>query len=156
MSTRHEQETHDGPADTTEDRRPWWCASAVRSWDQGNGGPEAQHTKDGRECQLPPIGIDHEKEIVMTIQNAATPSISTLDPWRDVTVHVTFKTSDPMNITEIAVDPYPTDNGCLLQLLDAAIIRLGAYREALIEAEEEDRGPLPAPAPSVPWSAWGR
>jgi len=96
------------------------------------------------------------EETHMTTRIAATSSVSVLDPWRDVTVHVTFRTIDPINVTEIVVDPHPTDNGCLLQLLDAAIIRLGAYREALIEAEEEDRGPLPAPAPSVPWSAWGR
>jgi len=91
----------------------------------------------------------------MTIQTAATPSISPLDPWRDITVHVTFKTIDPITSTEIVVDPYPDDD-CLLHLLDAAITRLQAYREALIEAEEEDRGPLPTPTLPVPWHAWGR
>jgi len=119
-------------------------------------GPQAQQTKDGRELTLPSIGINHEKRIVMTIQTAATPSISPLDPWCDVTVHVTFKTIDPITSTEIVVDPYPADDDCLLHLLDAAITRLQAYREALIEAEEEDRGPLPAPTLPVPWHAWGR
>lgn len=156
MSTLHEQEEHDGSADATDDRRPLRGEATARPWDQGNGGPQAQHIESGRELTLPPTYIDHEKRIVMTNQFAATPSISTLDPWRDMTVQVTFRTVDPIHSTEVVIDPYPTDDGCLLQLLDATITRLRAYREALLEAEEEDREPLPASARPVPWYAWGR
>lgn len=156
MSTQHEQEEHDGSADAAGDRRSRCGAATARPWDQGNGGPQAQHTEGGRELTLPPICIDHEKEIVMTNHSAVTPSISTLDPWRDMTVQIMFRTVDPIHSTEVVVDPYPTDDGCLLQLLDATITRLRAYREALLEAEEEDREPLPASARPVPWYAWGR
>ncbi len=153
MSAQHEQEEHNGPTDAAGHCRSRYGAATAR---QGNRGPQAQHIEDGRELSLPPTSIDYEKRIVMTIQNAATPSISTLDPWRDMTVHVTFRTVDPINSTEIVVDPYPSDDGCLLQLLDVTITRLRAYREALIEAEEEDREPLPASARPVPRHAWGR
>ncbi len=92
----------------------------------------------------------------MTTRIAATSSVSVLDPWRDVTVHVTFRTIDPINVTEIVVDPDPSSDGCLLQLIDAAITRLQAYREAFMRAEEDDTGSLPPPALPVPWHAWGR
>ncbi len=92
----------------------------------------------------------------MTTRIAATPSVSVLDPWRDVTVHVTFRTIDPITVTEIVVAPDPRSDGCLLQLIDAAITRLQAYREAFMRAEKDDVGSLPPTALPVPWHAWGR
>lgn len=89
----------------------------------------------------------------MTTLAVATPSIGVLDAWRDVTVSVTFKTSDPTALTEVVVDPDPVDNGCFLQALDAAITRLIVYRAAFIDAEAEDAAPTPLP---MPWYAWGR
>ncbi len=89
----------------------------------------------------------------MTTLAAAIPSIGVLDAWHDVTVHVTFKTSDPTTLTDVVIEPDPEDNGCLLQLLDAAITRLIVYRDAFIDAEAEDAAPTPLP---MPWYAWGR
>ncbi len=103
-----------------------------------------------------PTHQTNDEEYTMTTHIAATPSVSHLDPWRDVTVQVTFKTVDPITMTEIVVDPDPSSDGCLLQLIDAAITRLRAYREAFTRAEKDDAGSRPPTALPVPWYAWGR
>ncbi len=89
----------------------------------------------------------------MTTHTAVALSVSALDAWDDVTVHVTFQTSAPLTQTEVVVAPDPVDDACLLQLIDAAISRLIAYRLAYRAAEAEDAAPTPLP---MPWYAWGR
>jgi len=91
----------------------------------------------------------------MTIQTAP-PSLTALNPWQDVQLQITFKTVDPVDLTEVTLDPDPVDDGCLLQILDAAIRRLTAYRDAFMDAEENDVGSQPPGALPVPWYAWGR
>jgi len=125
-------------------------------------GPGAAHDRRrGRQKKMggvssPTHHSDNDEETNMITRIAATPSISVLDPWRDVTMHVTFRTIDPINVTEIVVDPDPGGDGCLLQVIDAAITRLQACREAFMQAEEDDTGSLPPTALPVPWYAWCR
>ncbi len=83
------------------------------------------------------------------------PSIDVLDPWQDVHVHMTFKTVDAPGQVEVAIAPYPEGNGVLLQLIDAAIVRLLAYRDDFMAAEAADM-PVPPAALPVPWHAWTR
>ena len=90
------------------------------------------------------------------IIRTAPSSIDVLDPWHDVTVHVTFKTVDPHGLTEVVIDPEPRGDGLLLQLVDAAIARLVVYRNAFIDAEDGDTGSLPPTPLPEPWYGWGR
>lgn len=82
-------------------------------------------------------------------------SIDVLDPWHDVHVHITFKTVDAPGQVEVAIEPYPEGNGVLLQLVNAAIVRLLAYRNDFMAAEEADV-PTPPTSLPVPWHAWTR
>ncbi len=50
----------------------------------------------------------------MTTHTAVALSVSALDAWDDVTVHVTFQTSAPLTQTEVVVAPDPVDDACLL------------------------------------------
>lgn len=80
--------------------------------------------------------------------SAVTPSIApALDAWSDVTVAATFKTCDAIGLTEVAIDPEPVSESCYLQILDAAIRRLIAYRDAYCAAEAEDAAPIRLPMP---------
>ena len=79
----------------------------------------------------------------MITRTAAPPSVLALDSWRDHTVSITFRTVDPVGATELAVAPDPVDDGVLLQLVEAAIVRLVAWRRDFMEAEAEDAVPVP-------------
>jgi hypothetical protein len=46
----------------------------------------------------------------------------------DVTVSATFTPTDPVGSTEVLIMPEPATIGAVLELLDAAIVRLRAYR----------------------------
>lgn len=92
----------------------------------------------------------------MTTSAVASSIAGALDAWSDVTVAATFTTSDPIDCTEVVIDPEPLTESCYLQLIDAAIRRLVAYRDAFIAAEEADTGVLPPTPLPVPWYGWGR
>ena len=81
----------------------------------------------------------------MTTRTAAPPSVLALDGYRDVAIRIAFRMADPIGLTEVALDPEPGDNGQLLQLLEAALVRLATYRRDFIAAELEDVTPSPAP-----------
>lgn len=68
----------------------------------------------------------------------------------DVTVSATFTPTDPVGSTEVLITPEPATTSGLLELLDAAILRLRAYRDGYKAASEKDAmRVLPAP-----WSRW--
>ena len=75
----------------------------------------------------------------------------------DVSVTATFRPLDPIGATEVSVSIDLPDATALLNLLDATIARLTAYRDAYQQAMREDADPVPARAPlplPVPWYAW--
>jgi hypothetical protein len=64
----------------------------------------------------------------------------------DVTVSATFTPTDPVGATEVLITPEPATTCGVLELLDAAIVRLLAYRDGYRAASEKDAAPvLPAP-----------
>jgi hypothetical protein len=68
----------------------------------------------------------------------------------DVTVTATFHPTDPIGATEVVITPEPATHARVLDLLDAAIVRLLAYREGYKTASDKDTMPL-FPAP---WYGW--
>ncbi len=83
----------------------------------------------------------------------------------DVSVTATFCPHDPIGSTEVVASLDLPDDTALLNLLDATITRLIAYRDAYQQAmtandqpaREEDADPAPVRAPRplpVPWYAW--
>lgn len=83
----------------------------------------------------------------MITQTAATPSVLSLDAYRDTAVRIVFRMADPIGLTEVIVDPDPGDNEQLLQLVEAALIRLATYRRDFLNALGEDVGPVPLRLP---------
>jgi len=83
----------------------------------------------------------------MITQTAATPSVLSLDAYRDTAIRIAFRLADPIGLTEVAVEPDPSDNAQLLQLIEAALLRLAAYRRDFIEAAAEDAIDAPLPLP---------
>lgn len=73
----------------------------------------------------------------------APASIAVLDAWRDHTVRITFRPVDPLGITEVVIDPEPCDNGRLVQLIQAAIVRLLVYHRDFLAAAAQDAAPVP-------------
>jgi len=82
----------------------------------------------------------------------------------DVHITATFHPCSPVDSTEVSMSLDPLDDTDLLNLLDATITRLIAYRDAYRQAMtendqpamEEDAAtvpPPPLPLP-VPWYAW--
>ena len=64
----------------------------------------------------------------------------------EVAVSATFTSTDPIGSTEVLIIPEPATTSGVLELLDAAIIRLLAYRDGYKAAGEKDAAPLfPAP-----------
>jgi len=92
---------------------------------------------------------------------ASIPSIpprpaSALDDG-DVSVTATFRPRDPIGATEVVASLDLPNDTALLNLLDATIARLIAYRDAYQQAMTEDADPAPVRAPlplPVPWYAW--
>ncbi len=75
----------------------------------------------------------------------------------DVSVTTTFRPHDPIGATEVVASLDLPDATALLNLLDATIARLIAYRDAYQQAMTEDSEPAPVRAPlplPVPWYAW--
>jgi hypothetical protein len=83
----------------------------------------------------------------------------------DVSVTTTFRPHDPIDATEVVASIDLPDATGLLNLLDATITRLIAYRDAYQQAMtandqpvmEEDADPAPVRAPlplPTPWYAW--
>ncbi len=75
----------------------------------------------------------------------------------DVSVTATFCPYDPIGVTEVVASLDLPDDTALLNLLDATIARLTAYRDAYHQAMTEDADPAPVRAPlplPVPWYAW--
>ncbi len=68
----------------------------------------------------------------------------------DVTVTATFHPTDPIGATEVVITPEPATHARVLDLLDAAIVRLLAYRDGYKTASDKDTTPL-FPAP---WYGW--
>ncbi len=83
------------------------------------------------------------------INPTATPSIHALDAWREHTVSVTFRTVDAVGHAGVTVDPEPLENGVLLHLVEAAIVRLVAWRRDFLEAEAADVCAQPARLPRL-------
>ncbi len=75
----------------------------------------------------------------------------------DVHVTTTFRPCAPVGSTEVSTSLDALDDTAFLNLLDATITRLIAYRDAYRAAMEEDTdsaaAPLPIPIPT-PWYAW--
>ncbi len=99
--------------------------------------------------------------ILTTHVAASIPSISprpavALDDG-DVSVTATFRPCSPIGSTEVVASLDLPDAPALLNLLDATIARLTAYRAAYQQAMTEDAAPAPVRAPlplPVPWYAW--
>ncbi len=75
----------------------------------------------------------------------------------DISVTATFRPHDPLGATEVVASLDLPDDTALLNLLDATIARLTAYRDAYQQAMTEDADPAPVRAPlplHVPWYAW--
>ncbi len=75
----------------------------------------------------------------------------------DVSITTTFRPHDPIGATEVVTSLDLPDDAALLNLLDATIARLIAYRDAYHQAMTEDADPAPVRAPlplPVPWYAW--
>ncbi len=75
----------------------------------------------------------------------------------DVSVTATFRPLDPIGSTEVIASLDFPDATAFLNLLDATIARLTAYRDAYQQAMTEDADPAPVRAPlplPVPWYAW--
>ncbi len=75
----------------------------------------------------------------------------------DVSVTATFRPHDPIDATEVVASLDLPDDTALLNLLDATIARLSAYRDAYQQAIDADADPAPVRAPlplPVPWYAW--
>ncbi len=73
----------------------------------------------------------------------------------DVSVTTTFRPRDPIGATEVVASLALPDDAALLNLLDATITRLIAYRDAYQQAMDADPAPVRAPLPlPVPWYAW--
>ena len=75
----------------------------------------------------------------------------------DMSVTTTFRPHDPLGSTEVVASLDLPDDTALLNLLDATIARLIAYRDAYQQAMTEDADPAPVRAPlplPVPWYAW--
>ncbi len=83
----------------------------------------------------------------------------------DIAVTATFRPRDPIGATEVVASIDLPDDAALLNLLDATITRLIAYRDTYRQAmtendqpvRDEDAAPAPARAPlplPVPWYAW--
>jgi hypothetical protein len=83
----------------------------------------------------------------------------------DVSVTTTFRPLDPLSATEVVASLDLPDATGLLNLLDATITRLIAYRDAYQQAMtandqpvmDDDADPAPPRAPlplPVPWYAW--
>ena len=89
----------------------------------------------------------------MNIATVATPIVPALGASEDVTKHVTFRSCDPIGLTEVVIDPEPAEAARVVDLLDAAIARLTCYRDGYRQATEEDARPVRLPAP---WYGWGR
>ncbi len=68
----------------------------------------------------------------------------------DVTVTATFHPTGPIGATEVIITPDPATHARVLDLLDAAIVRLLAYRDGYKTASDKDAAPL-FPAP---WYGW--
>ena len=68
----------------------------------------------------------------------------------DVIVTATFHPTDPIGATEVVITPEPATHARVLDLLDAAIVRLLAYRDGYKTASDKDAAPL-FPAP---WYGW--
>ena len=68
----------------------------------------------------------------------------------DVTVTATFHPADPIGATEVVITPEPASYAGVLEMLDAAIVRLLAYRDGYKAASEKDA----APPLSAPWTGW--
>jgi len=112
----------------------------------------------------------------MTTQAIPAPhvaaSISSIPPCTtialydgDVSVTATFRPHDPIDATEVVASIDLPDDTALLNLLDATIARLTAYRDAYRQAmtgndqpvmdEDTDPAPVRTPLPlPVPWYAW--
>ena len=74
----------------------------------------------------------------------ATPSVLTPEADSDTAIRIAFRMADPLGLTEVAVEPDPPDNAQLLRLIEAALVRLAAYRRDFIAAASEDVTPPPA------------
>jgi len=75
----------------------------------------------------------------------------------DVSVTASFRPLDPIGSTEVVASLDLPDATGLLNLLDATIVRLIAYRDAYQQAMDADADPAPVRAPlplPVPWYAW--
>jgi len=75
----------------------------------------------------------------------------------DISVTATFRPLDPIGATEVVASLALPDDTALLNIRDATIARLTAYRDAYQQAMTEDTDPAPARAPlplPVPWYAW--
>ncbi len=81
----------------------------------------------------------------------------------DVHMTATFRPSSSIGSTEVTTSLDPLDDTALLDLLDATITRLIAYRTAYQQAMtendqpviEEDAATVPPPLPlPTPWYAW--
>ncbi len=75
----------------------------------------------------------------------------------DMSVTTTFRPHDPLGSTEVVASLDLPNDTALLNLLDATIARLIAYRDAYQQAMTEDADPAPVRAPlplPVPWYAW--
>ncbi len=75
----------------------------------------------------------------------------------DVSVTASFRPLDPIGSTEVVASLDLPDATGLLNLLDATIVRLIAYRDAYQQAMDADADPAPVRTPlpqPVPWYAW--
>lgn len=89
----------------------------------------------------------------MTTHSAVSLSVSSPASDDEVTVHVVFHRHDPIGLTEVTIDPEPSDHRDVVQVIDAAIERLRVYSDDYRGAHVEDTVVTRLP---VPWYAWGR
>ncbi len=85
----------------------------------------------------------------MTITTAVIYSVPALAVSDDIAVRVRFCPGDPLQLTEVDIEPDPADDTALLQSIDQAITRLIDFAAAYGEAMAEDGAPTRLP---MPWS----